>query len=374
MDEITIRIVLNSLSGIPLIQQLKNQFTWLIVTGKILPGDRLPSVRKLSEHLSININTVRSAYQLLERDNLVDTRQGTGTVVLPLDISSIARNAIKLRSNTIGVIIPAITNPFYHSFLQGIEEANAQNQTMMVVCDAHEDPFEAYRFYSKLVAKGVDGIICASLPLAKFITENGQSLNSFPLITVDWPDDQKNTAQVDLESAAYQAVNHLVDHGYLRIALITLEVDIPNTLPLLQGYQRALKGAGRPESAEMITRVPGFSLEDGEIVARRILSRSSRPDAILAISDMLALGAIKEFKRKGYGIPEDFAIIGVGDIYLADMVEPRLTTVSLPSRQLGIEAMKMLQDLIDGKKPENDKVVLQTRLVIRESCGCQAAI
>jgi len=85
------------------------------------------------------------------------------------------------------------------------------------------------------------------------------------------------------------------------------------------------------------------------------------------------LGAIKELRLKGYRIPQDFAVIGVDDISFAGLVEPQLTSVSLSSRQLGIEAMKILQDLIEGKKTEIEKVILPTRLVIRESCGCKTA-
>jgi len=364
---------LNAHSGIPLIQQLKNEFTWLIVTGKLSPGDRLPSVRKLSDHLSININTARSAYQLLERDCLIETRQGIGTIVLPLDISIIANNATKSRSNTIGVILPGLSDPFYHSFLQGIEEVTAHDQTMTLVCDAHENPEEAYRFYLKLVAKQVDGIICASLPLAKFVSSAGHNPSIIPLVTVDWPDDQVNTVQMDLENAAYQATRHLVEHGNQRVALITLRVELANTLPLSHGYRQALLDAGMPALEELIVRVPGFSLEDGQTAATKILNLASKPDAIVAISDMLALGAIKELRLKGYRIPQDFAVIGVDDISFAGLVEPQLTSVSLSSRQLGIEAMKILQDLIEGKKTEIEKVILPTRLVIRESCGCKTA-
>lgn len=371
MIDIVNLIDVDAHSGTPLIQQLKNEFTWLIVTGKLLPSDRLPSVRKLSKQLSININTVRSAYQLLERDCLVETRQGVGTIVQQLNISRIVDNATRSRSNTIGVILPGLSNPFYHSFLQGIEEITAHDQTMILVCDAHENPEEAFRFYIKLIAKGVDGIICASLPLAKFVNDAGFGSNIFPLITADWPDEQVNTVQIDLENAAYQAASHLSEHGYKHIALITLAADLSNTLPLHRGYKHALLDAGMPESAELIVRVPGFKMEDGQKAVSQILNLDPKPDAIIAIADMLALGAIKEFKQRGYRIPQDFAIIGVDDISLSGLVEPRLTTVSLPSRQLGTEAMKMLQNMIYGKKLEQDKVVLPTQLVIRESCGCR---
>ncbi len=373
MLEITNLIEINHQSGIPLIQQLRDQFTWLIVSGKLNPGDRLPSVRFLAKQLSININTVRNSYQLLEQDNLVETKHGTGTIVLPVDPIKLGKKAREFRSNTIGVILPGIRNPFYHTFLQGIEEISGPNQTMMLICDAHEDPQEALRFYSKLIAKHVDGIICASLPLAQFLPDANGKQALHPFVSVDWPDDTKNTVQLDLENAGFLATSHLIAHGYERIGLITIEQDVANTVPLKNGYERAFQANNMALNPELVVRVPGFSLDDGKTGATALLSLSPIPDAIFAISDVLALGAIRHIKKSGLRVPEDIAVIGVGDIYLSDMVEPQLTTVALPAKRLGIEAMKMLQSMIAGENPENNRVILPVSFVERNSCGTHDA-
>jgi len=107
-------------SGEPLVEQLRRQFTWQIAAGQLKPGDRLPSVRDLAQRLSINLHTVRSAYRRLEADGLVRTRQGSGTRVLQLDLQRLVELAGRSRSGTIGVILPGLSNPFYHSFLQGV--------------------------------------------------------------------------------------------------------------------------------------------------------------------------------------------------------------------------------------------------------------
>ena len=339
------------------------------MSGKLNPGDRLPSVRKLSTHLGININTVRNAYQLLEQDNLVNTRQGTGTFVQTVDLSKMLDKAANYRSNTIGVILPGIHDPFYHAFLQGIEEISGPDQIMMLICDAHEDSQEALRFYSKLIAKQVDGIICASLPLAQFLPQAGDQHALIPFVSVDWPDDKQNTIQLDLENAGFLATSHLITHGYQRLGLITVEEDLANTIPLKLGYERALISNNLKINSELIVRVPGFSLEDGITGARELLSLSQTPDAIFAISDVLALGAIKQIKEIGLHVPEDIAVIGVGDIYLSDLIEPQLTTVALPAKKLGKEAMKMLEKLMDREYPEENRVILPVSLVVRKSCG-----
>ena len=362
-------IEINHDSGIPLIQQIREQITWLIVSGKIKPGDLLPSVRLLAKKLAININTVRNAYQLLERDNLIVTKHGTGSIVLAVDPVKMGHRAREFHSNTIGVILPEIKNPFYHTFLQGVEVIASANQTMMLICHAHDDPQEALRFYSKLIAKHVDGIICASLPLAEFLPQDDKAHSLIPFVSVDWPDDTRNAVQIDLEDAAYLATSHLIEHGYKRIAMMTFREDVPNTMPLKMGYERAFQEKKMKPDPELIVRVPGFSLEDGISGMKKMLSLSPPPDAIFAISDSLALGAMKHLKEIGLRIPEDVAIIGVDDIFLSEMIEPQLTTVALPARQLGIEAMKMLEKLMKGEHPEENLVILPVTFVERQSCG-----
>jgi len=108
--------------------QLKQQITWLIASGKLKAGDPLPPVQVLAERLGITLHTVRHAYQKLAADGLVESRQGRGTHVLLFDPVRLAQVAGSIRSHTIGVIIPSWTNPFYHALLQGIEEVAEAEQ------------------------------------------------------------------------------------------------------------------------------------------------------------------------------------------------------------------------------------------------------
>lgn len=368
--EATDLVEINLQSGLTLIQQLRNQITWLIVTGKISPGELLPSLRLLADKLGININTVRKAYELLELDGLVKTRHGTGTMVLPLDASRITKIATRNRTDTIGVILPSIVDPFYHEFLHGIETVTGSSQTMMLVCDAHEDPLDAYRYYTKLIAKQVDGIIYSSLPLSNLVFPNGERTAKLPFVSVDWPADKINSVQVDLENAGYTAVKHLLDHGHVRIGLITLLEDRANTTPLRFGYQRAFDESNKIPDPDLIIKVPGFSMQDGQIGAQKLLSLSPRPTAILAITDIMAMGVYSVLKKEQIHIPNEMAVIGVDNIFLSELMEPPLTTVALPAYELGIEAAKMLQRLIDGTHKTADPIVLPSHLIIRASCGC----
>jgi DNA-binding LacI/PurR family transcriptional regulator len=354
-----------------LAHQIKRQITWLIASGKLEAGDRLPTVRDLAERLGVNLHTVRSAYQKLEAEGLVETRRGRGTHVLPFEPQRVARQTASLRSHTVGVILPSWSNPFYHAFLQGVEEVAEADQTLLFLCNTHDDDNAAWRAFAQLSAKEVDGILVVSHDLCELLSSDAGQPASLPLVTVDWPGCRGYSVQIDLELAGYQATQHLLAHGHRRIGLVTFAMQPANVSPIHLGYQRALEETGLRVDPDLIAGVPGFDMASGAKGAVRLLALPQPPTAIFAIADTLALGALKAIKLAGLRIPEDIALAGFNDTPLAALVEPPLTTVAAPAVELGRQAMSMLQDLITGVKPSKRQIVLPTAPVIRRSCGCQ---
>jgi DNA-binding LacI/PurR family transcriptional regulator len=357
----------------PLAQQIKQQLTWLIANGQVSAGETLTSVRRLAARLGVNVNTVRAAYMKLEAEGLVETRQGRGTTVLPFDIARFAKASGELRSHTIGVILPSWSNPFYHAFLHGVEEIAGQDQSLIFLCNSHDDPGNAWRDFARLSAKGADGVLIVSHDITRALMTTGTPINEYlgtPFVTVDWPGCEGYSVQMDLESAGYDATRHLIEHGHQRIGLLTFEVKAANIEPVNAGYRRALLENGFIVDPSLESRVPSFDIPAGEVGARRLLELPEPPTAIFAIADTLALGAIWAIKDKGLNIPGDVAIASFNDIPAASIVDPGLTSVSAPAYQMGVEAMKMLRARIEGRKPPLQVVTLPTQLVIRQSCGC----
>jgi DNA-binding LacI/PurR family transcriptional regulator len=367
------KISVNPRLDTTLAQQLTQQFTWFIASGQLQPGELLPSVRELARQLGINLHTVRSAYQKLEADGLVKTRQGLGTKVLPYNPRRMAQIARATRSHTVGIIVPSITNPFYHLLLQGVEIIANQSQTMLFVCVTHDDPDEARRYYAQLAAKNVDGVLLASQDDSLFITSEAKSgepgSHPLPLVAVDWPASSGYSVALDLENAGYQATWHLLEHGHRRVGLLTFALNLPNVHPVNQGYQRALGEANIALDPRWVAAVHGFDIQAGAEGARRLLALEQPPTAIFAISDLLAIGAMCAVQQAGLQVPQEMAIAGFNDITLAAVVNPPLTTVVAPACQMGEEAMKMLLSLIAGKRPGQREIVLPTSLIIRQSCG-----
>ena len=174
---------------------------------------------------------------------------------------------------------------------------------------------------------------------------------------------------MDLEGAGYQAAQHLLEHNHKKIGLINFSIDAANINSIDRGFKHGLSQAGILLEEKHIIGVPGFAIEDGEFAIKKLLSVNDLPSAIFAVSDTLAIGAMKALKTSGLRVPQDMAVIGFNDTPLAQMIEPPLTTISAPSYDLGRSAAEILIKLINKKPVEKKQLVLSTSITVRQSCG-----
>jgi DNA-binding LacI/PurR family transcriptional regulator len=354
---------------LPLAGQISHQLAWLIASGELERGAQLPPVRLLAEELGVNLHTVRAAYQQLEADGLIAVRQGRRATVLPYDRTRVASASPDLPSFTVGAIIPAFA-PFYAPMLDGIESASAGHAALVFTCNAHESSDAVLTYLDRLIAQRVDGIIITfpGLPTDTPLPPPGRRPS---IVFVDSPNAPGPGVEFDLEGSARRATDHLIEHGHRRIGFLTPPIEHANVAPKFAGYERALRAAGLDVDPRLVASVPDFTIEAGRRGADRLIDLDDRPTGIVAVNDMLALGAMHAAASRGMRIPDDIALIGNDDIDIAAIVRPALTTVALPTRRAGTEAAAMLQRLIAGQPPEPARIVLETRLVTRETCGCQ---
>lgn len=372
MRNILSRLTVNPHMHISLAHQIKHQISWMIINGELKSGDSLPSLRELARHLSVNLHTVRSAYKLLENECFVDSHQGRETKVIDLDLRRIVQAQETVRTNTVGVVVASLENPFFHSMLAGIAEAAEQTNSLLFVCNSQNDSTEAWRYFLRLSAKQVDGIIVISQSVEEIFDhasiQNGTAIG-IPFVSVDWPGVKGPSILLDLEGAGYLATRHLIEHGHRRIGLITYFLDVENVLPVNQGYFRALEEAGIKSDYSYVARVPAFEYSAGEDGGRYLANLPEPPTAVFAITDLMAAGAMHSFKSLGYRVPEDIALVGVDDIPLAQWLDPPLTTISTPSYEIGKSAMNRLQNIIAGKPLPEQQTIFPVSLVVRQSCG-----
>lgn len=366
---------INTDTDVPLAVQLKQQLVWLIASRQIETGERLPPVRELATHLGINLHTVRAAYRKIEEDGLVVTRQGLGTVVLGFDHFQIAQQGANVRTYTIGLIVPDISNPFYPALARGVEDVARKNHVLVFICNTDEDPATGQEYLDLLIAKQVDGLIVAPYGLGFHSqpgvdgTHSGRS--PVPIVHVDRPGETGYAVLLDSEGAGRAATAHLIEHGHRRIGLITCSLETPTLQQCYLGYTRALNSAGVAVDPSIILVAPAFTVASGYEAAKQLLEKLVPPAAIFAVGDTLAIGAMRAIKERGLRIPEDIALIGYNDIEMAAVVEPPLTTVAAPTRELGATAMQMLQRLVAGETVEGRQITLPTQLVVRRTCGCE---
>ena len=355
-------------SGLGIAAQIRARIALQIADAELAPGDRLPSVRSLAGDLGVNVNTVRAAYAKLEADGLVETRQGIGSVVLATSTGGSPSGAVGFGANTIAVLIAGL-NPFYLPLLRGIEDAASERGSLVLITDSHDSPTLADAMMRRLIARGVDGIIAVSVGSTPDPVPEDGTARLPPIVYVDQPERRGYSLVFDGSGAGYAATRHLIDHGHVRIGLLTAPLTLPNVAEVHRGYLKALEAAGPAPSPELVSEVPEFSVEAGRAALSRLLERPDPPTAVFAADSTLALGALYEAKLRGLHVPDDLAIVGYTDSPLSTLVDPPLTMVEVPAREIGAKAMRTLSDLIDGKKPRRRRTVLPAELIVRDSCG-----
>jgi LacI family transcriptional regulator len=342
-------------------------FIALLVADRVLePGDRMPPLRDLAGRLGVHVNTLRAAYAQLEAEGVLQTRHGIGTTIGEVEPDQLAAVTWRGGSNSIGVLIAGL-DPFYLPLLRAVEDAVAQRGTLVVFADGRDSPTHAAHAVRQLVSRGVDGLIAVSLGELPSTTR-APTDRLPPIVYVDQPGRRGHTILFDTEQAGETVTRHLVAEGRRRIALLAVPDVVANLAGLRTGYERALE-AERTGQSPWLVPVEGFAADHARAAVTALLDGPERPDAIIAASGTHALVVLAEARSRGINVPHDLAVTGYGDTEAAQLTEPPLSMIDLPTHQAGTLAAQRLQDLIAGREPRPRRRVLPTRLIVRASCG-----
>jgi DNA-binding LacI/PurR family transcriptional regulator/DNA-binding transcriptional regulator YhcF (GntR family) len=371
----SIRNSLSSLSIDPrsdlgIATQIRARIAFLVADGELAPGERLPSVRGLAAQLGVNVNTIRAAYAELERDGLVRTRHGVGTVVLAAPPARLPPGVRPLGVNTVAVLIGGL-NPFYLALLRGIEDVAAEHGTLVLIVDTRDSPRLAEALLRRLIPRGVDGIITVSVGGFAKEAESRETDDGRlpPIVYVDQPDRKGHVLLFDGHAAGYAATRHLREHGHKRIGIITAPRSWPNVYEVCRGYIDALHDTGCQIDSNLIAEVDAFTIETGRLGLAHLLEQRDPPSAVFAAGQVLALGALREAQARQLDVPAHLALCGYTDTPTATLVQPPLTMVAVPAHEIGIRAMQTLAILIQGKTPRPRRTTLPVELILRDSCG-----
>ncbi len=196
----------------------------------------------------------------------------------------------------------------------------------------------------------------------------------FPVVMLGLPqnmsiNDQTFLVEIDGRGAATRATQHLIDLGHSRIAHITFTPEKHDGVqPRRQGYKNALEAAGLALDSNLVC-FGNYSAQSGFDAMQSLLQQEPHPTALFAGNDTIALGAMAAIKAHGFQIPEDIAVVGFDDIPTAPFMTPALTTIHAPAIEQGRTAIEMLLQRMQGNTPNKQRVILESPLVVRDSCG-----
>ena len=287
-----------------------------------------------------------------------------------------ARALASNRSGIISLVIPhafytLFSDPYFPSLTQGITLACNRSDLSLTLFLFHDERDEAKLTARIANASLFDGVIMASSqyddPLIPHLISN-----EVPLVIIGRQDRYPQVSFVDTDNlnGAYAATSHLLRLGYRRVAHITGPLNMVAGEDRLAGYCKALTDRGRSYDEDLV-RGGDFSEAGGHVAMKRLLP--AKPDAVFAASDQMALGAWRAIREAGLQVPRDIALIGFDDLLPSGATRPQLTTIRQPVVRMGSEAVNVLLDVIENGPAPQRRVVFDTELVIRESCGANLA-
>jgi len=283
-----------------------------------------------------------------------------------------ARALASHRSRMIGLVLPRsvssfFSDPYFPRLTQGIAQASNQyDYTLALFLIGTKEDEDS--IYPRISRKGLlDGLLVQSGEIGDQLISRLMNSN-LPVVIVGRPFHTTNISYIDIDNiaAAFKAVNYLAQLGYRRIGTITGTLVSTAGLDRKEGYLRALVENGMEIDLNLIAS-GDFTEAGGYGAMQQLLA--ARPDAIFAASDLMAIGATRAMREAGLSIPQDIALVGFDDLPITAQSVPQLTTVHQPIFPFGFKAVEILIDLIENGINPPRRVIMDTELIIRESCG-----
>jgi LacI family transcriptional regulator len=285
-----------------------------------------------------------------------------------------AKSLISKRSYTIGLIVNNIADPFYPELAWGIEEKANELGYSLLLCNSNRSLEGEKRSLETLSAKGVDGIIIAT------VTSDDPNLqplieDRFPFVLINRyslaPELENKMDYVVLDNYAcgYKGVKHFYQLGHNRVVQIAGDLNTSTAILRTKGAKKALKDHNMDPDPKLVVEC-GYVRNNAYTATKQLLAMKRRPTAIFAHDDYMALGVREAVLSEGLSIPNDVALMGVDDIEMASLSGVDLTTICQKKYEMGVMGVEILVNKINKATPHMvNKVVLEANLIKRKSCG-----
>ena len=278
----------------------------------------------------------------------------------------LGRNLRRTETKRVLVLLPNIGNPFYARIVKGIEDVAHKNGYNVMLCNTDLNAEREKIYLELLKSRLADGVIFMAPLLGKEgLTEIG---GSFPVVQCCEYTEGARVSHVSIDNyaAAHKVTRHLTSAGHKRIGMISCRGSVVSIMQRESGFKKALADSGIDFQEDLI-KYGDYSFNSGLRAANQFVSMRNMPTAIFAISDIMAIGALRAIRENNLKVPEDMAVAGFDNINFASMCNPTLTTISQPKYDMGCISMELLLQQIRGELKEPKDILLEYEIIIRES-------
>ncbi len=280
--------------------------------------------------------------------------------------NKLARGLRSNKTQTIGVIVADIANPFFGAVVKGVEEAAREHDLSIILGNTNEDYEKEEKVIQTMLSERVDGLLVTPVQTKNAtIIKLEESGMPFVLLGRHFKDLETDYVASDDVQGGFLATERLIKLGHRKIAFINGPLHVSSAKERFQGYKAALERYGLVLKPTLVKN-DAITMEDGYRVARLLLSHTSRPTAVFAYSDFVALGVIEAAHECGLAIPDDLSVVGYDDTNFARGLAVPLTTVHIPIDELGKLSIEILREKINGSNVTR-QVRVPVKLVIRKS-------
>jgi LacI family transcriptional regulator len=277
----------------------------------------------------------------------------------------IARALRRRASQTVGIVVPRLSNPFFPVLVEAIERSLHAAGFGLLLGDSQDDVATEAERIEALVSRQVDGLMVVPCNIADSAGAIARAVEATAVVQVDRAvsDLARDRIGVDSEVGIRLAVDHLRAGGRENVVFVGAAATIPAARERLHGFEQAMSAVGREPQALL----GDFSLEWGTLAARRLVEDAQRCDAIVCGNDLIAFGVIRALGNAGLRVPDDIAVVGFDDIAFASVADPPLTTVRQPVEELATGAVRLLMDRLAAPSRQARRIDVAPTLVERAS-------
>lgn len=331
---------------------------------------RPATIKDIAKALDISVSTVSRAMR-----DTYDVGQHTREKVLEMAArlnyrpNLNATGLVKSSTKKLGVIIPAITNYYFSTVITGMKEVARENDFNLILYISDDSQAVESAILKSISPYSLDGLlVCLSSQTSDFTIFSELIEDGVPIVFFDRVPAGIETSKVvqDDYNGAYTATRHLIENGYARIAHITGPGELQLTQKRLAGFKDALADAAVAFNPDWVIH-SGFSQDQGLEDTLRLLRLHTPPDAIFAVNDRKAIGAILACKNSGVKVGSEMGIVGFTNDPVSEIVSPTLSSMAEPAYEIGRKSCELLLKHIKKDSFRGEEIILSGELVVRES-------